>query len=77
MDAIALMDALQLNRVVLAGYDWGGRAACVAAALRPERCTGLVSVNSYLIQDIAKAGLPISPSTALLLRQHTFAQFFW
>ncbi len=56
------MDALQLNRAVLAGYDWGGRAACVVAALWPERCTGLVSVNSYLIQDIAKAGLPLSPA---------------
>ena len=62
VDAIALMDALKLNRAVLAGYDWGGRAACVAAALWPERCTDLVSVNSYLIQDIAKAGLPIPPS---------------
>jgi pimeloyl-ACP methyl ester carboxylesterase len=60
-DVIALMDALQIPRAVLAGYDWGGRAACVAAALWPERCTGLVSVNSYLIQDIAKAGLPIAP----------------
>ncbi|MEP7041995.1 MAG: alpha/beta hydrolase [Dokdonella sp.] len=57
-DVIALMDALKLPRAVLAGYDWGGRAACVAAALWPERCRGLVSVNSYLIQDIAKAGLP-------------------
>ena len=62
VDMIALMDALKLDRAVLAGYDWGGRAACVAAALWPERCTGLVSVNSYLIQDIAKAGLPIPPS---------------
>jgi pimeloyl-ACP methyl ester carboxylesterase len=62
VDVIALMDALKLNRAVLAGYDWGGRAACVAAALWPERCTGLVSVNSYLIQDITKAGLPIHPS---------------
>ncbi|MBD1806625.1 alpha/beta hydrolase [Microcoleus sp. FACHB-SPT15] len=62
VDVIALMDALKLNRAVLAGYDWGGRAACVAAALWPERCTGLVSVNSYLIQDIVKAGLPIPPS---------------
>jgi pimeloyl-ACP methyl ester carboxylesterase len=62
VDVIAFMDALQLNRAVLAGYDWGGRAACVAAALWPERCTGLVSVNSYLIQDIAKAGLPLPPS---------------
>jgi pimeloyl-ACP methyl ester carboxylesterase len=59
-DAIALMDALQIPRAVFAGYDWGGRAACVAAALWPERCTGLVSVNSYLIQDIAKAALPIA-----------------
>jgi pimeloyl-ACP methyl ester carboxylesterase len=58
-DVIALMDALQLPRAVIAGYDWGGRAACVAAALWPERCTGLVSVNSYLIQDIAKAALPL------------------
>ncbi|MBW4445107.1 MAG: alpha/beta hydrolase [Plectolyngbya sp. WJT66-NPBG17] len=61
-DVIALMDALKLNRAVLAGYDWGGRAACVVAALYPERCTGLVSVNGYLIQDIAKAKLPIPPS---------------
>jgi pimeloyl-ACP methyl ester carboxylesterase len=62
VDVIALMDALALNRAVLAGYDWGGRAACVVAALWPERCTGLVSVNGYLIQDIAKAGMPLPPS---------------
>jgi pimeloyl-ACP methyl ester carboxylesterase len=60
-DVIALMDALKIRRAVFAGYDWGGRAACVAAALWPERCAGLVSVNSYLIQDIAKAGAPIAP----------------
>ena len=62
VDVIALMDALGVNRAVLAGYDWGGRAACVTAALWPERCTGLVSVNSYLIQDIASAGRPLPPS---------------
>ncbi|WP_310391313.1 alpha/beta hydrolase [Hymenobacter sp.] len=61
-DVIALLDALQLKRAVLAGYDWGGRAACVAAALWPERCTGLVSVNGYLIQDIAKASRPLAPT---------------
>ncbi|MFL5578656.1 MAG: alpha/beta fold hydrolase [Gemmatimonadaceae bacterium] len=61
-DVIALMDALQLTRAVLAGYDWGGRAACVAAALWPERCAGVVSVNGYLIQDIAKAALPLAPA---------------
>lgn len=57
-DLLALLDALGIDRAVLAGYDWGGRAACVVAALHPERCVGLVSVNSYLIQDIAKAALP-------------------
>lgn len=62
VDVIALMDALQITRAVLAGYDWGGRAACVAAALWPERCVGLVSVNSYLIQDIANARLPLPPA---------------
>jgi pimeloyl-ACP methyl ester carboxylesterase len=59
-DVIDLMNALQIPRAVLAGYDWGGRAACVVAALWPERCKGLVSVNSYLLQDIAKAALPIA-----------------
>jgi len=52
------MDALSIPRAVFAGYDWGGRAACVGAALWPERCIGLVSVNSYLIQDIANALKP-------------------
>jgi pimeloyl-ACP methyl ester carboxylesterase len=57
-DLIALMDALSIPRAVFAGYDWGGRAACVGAALWPERCNGLVSVNGYLIQDIASALQP-------------------
>jgi pimeloyl-ACP methyl ester carboxylesterase len=60
-DLIALMDALAVPRAVFAGYDWGGRAACVAAALWPERCIGLVSVNGYLVQDIAKAMVPVKP----------------
>ncbi len=62
VDVIALLDAMQIRRAVLAGYDWGGRAACVVAALWPERCAGLVSVNSYLIQDIAKAAKPLAPA---------------
>jgi pimeloyl-ACP methyl ester carboxylesterase len=61
-DLMALMDALSIQRAVLAGYDWGGRAACIGAALWPERCIGLVSVNSYLIQDIANALLPAQPA---------------
>jgi pimeloyl-ACP methyl ester carboxylesterase len=60
-DLLALMDALGVSRAVLAGYDWGGRAACVVAALWPQRCAGLVSFNSYNIQDIAKA---MEPDTA-------------
>jgi pimeloyl-ACP methyl ester carboxylesterase len=60
-DLIALIDALGIERAVFAGYDWGGRAACVAAALWPERCSGLVSVNGYLIQDIARAMVPARP----------------
>ena len=61
-DVVELMDALDIPRATLAGYDWGGRAACVAAALWPERCAGLVSVNSYLIEDVRKAVNPIDPS---------------
>ncbi len=58
-DVIALMNALRIPKAVLAGFDWGGRAACVAAALWPDRCKGLVSVNSYLIQDITHAMSPV------------------
>ena len=60
-DVVALMDALGIRRAVLAGHNWGGRAACVAAALWPERCRGMVTVNSYLIQDLSRAMLPLSP----------------
>jgi pimeloyl-ACP methyl ester carboxylesterase len=59
-DLLALLDALAIPRAVLAGYDWGGRAACVVAALWPERCAGLVSYNSYNIQDISRAMTPDS-----------------
>ena len=60
-DLMALRDALSVPRAVFAGYDWGGRAACIGAALWPERCIGLVSVNSYQIQDIANALSPARP----------------
>jgi pimeloyl-ACP methyl ester carboxylesterase len=60
-DLKQLMDALQIKRAVLAGYDWGGRAACVVAALWPERCAGLLSFNSYNIQHIAQAMTPDTP----------------
>src|SRR5262245_14356180 len=61
-DLLALMDALSIERTVLAGYDWGGRAACIVSALWPERVQGLVSSGSgYNIQDIAGAGRPLAP----------------
>jgi pimeloyl-ACP methyl ester carboxylesterase len=57
-DLRELMDALALERAVLAGYDWGGRAACIVAALWPERVRSLVSANGYNIQDIAGSAKP-------------------
>ena len=60
-DLIALMDALVLSRAALVGYDWGGRAACIVAALWPERVRCLVTGNGYNIQDIAHSGVPASP----------------
>lgn len=60
-DLREMMDALGLPRAVLAGYDWGGRAACVTAALWPERVRGLVSCTGYNIQNIAAAARPAAP----------------
>lgn len=60
-DLLALMDALAIPSAILAGYDWGGRAACVVAALYPERCAGLVTGTGYNIQDIARANEPQPP----------------
>ncbi|MEC5409558.1 alpha/beta hydrolase [Paraburkholderia sp. MPAMCS5] len=66
-DLLALMDALAIPRAVLAGYDWGGRACCVVAALWPTRCAGLVSLNGYSIFDHAKALVPATPQNELRL----------
>lgn len=64
-DLLSLMDALAIPRAVLAGYDWGGRAACIVAALWPERVTGLVSGLGYNIQDIAASVRPQPPENEL------------
>lgn len=61
LDIIALMDALHIKNAVLAGYDWGARTACIIAALWPERCKALVSVNGYLINNLERNKLPLSP----------------
>ena len=60
-DLVALLDALGIAHAVLAGYDWGGRAACIVAALWPERVRGLVTCGGYNIQDIAGAARPQAP----------------
>jgi pimeloyl-ACP methyl ester carboxylesterase len=59
-DVRDFMDALGIRNAWLAGYDWGGRAACVTAALWPERVRGLVSITGYNIQNIPNAGKPAS-----------------
>jgi pimeloyl-ACP methyl ester carboxylesterase len=61
-DLLDLMDELALPRAILVGFDWGGRAACVVAALWPERVKGLVVANGYSIQDIAAAKTPAPPA---------------
>ena len=65
-DAIALMDALELERAVVAGFDWGARTADIVAALWPERCTGLVSVSGYLIGSQAAGKVALPPQAAYL-----------
>jgi pimeloyl-ACP methyl ester carboxylesterase len=59
-DVRDFMDALSISSAILVGYDWGGRAACVVAALWPERVWGLVAITGYGIQDIAAASRPAS-----------------
>lgn len=61
-DLLALMDALKIPQAILAGYDWGGRAACVVSALWPERSSGLVSCASYNIHNIARSMEPDTPA---------------
>ena len=72
-DLLCLMNALDIPKALLAGYDWGGRAACVVAALWPERCVGLISCNSYNIQDIKNSINPGLPS----LEQKMWYQYYF
>jgi len=65
-DLIALMDALSIRDAILAGYDWGGRAACIVAALFPNRVKGLVTVAGYNIQNIPKYSEPAVPEIEML-----------
>jgi pimeloyl-ACP methyl ester carboxylesterase len=60
-DLLEFMDAMAIPRATLIGYDWGGRAACIVAALWPERVCALVTGNGYAIQDIAGSDAPLGP----------------
>jgi pimeloyl-ACP methyl ester carboxylesterase len=62
-DLRAFMAALGIERATLGGYDWGGRAACIMAALRPERVRGLLTITGYNIQNIAASTRP-APAAA-------------
>ncbi|MEZ2334261.1 alpha/beta fold hydrolase [Mucilaginibacter sp. RCC_168] len=61
VDIINLMDALQIKKAIFAGYDWGGRTACIIAALWPERCEALVSVSGYLMTNLEASKHPLPP----------------
>jgi pimeloyl-ACP methyl ester carboxylesterase len=60
-DLLDLMDGLQLKSAALAGYDWGGRAACIVAALWPQRARCLVSVGGYNMLNVAASAKPAPP----------------
>jgi len=72
-DLLQLLNALAVPSAVLAGYDWGGRAACIVAALWPERARGLVSCGGYNIQDIAGSAVPQPPE----LEHRYWYQFYF
>jgi pimeloyl-ACP methyl ester carboxylesterase len=62
VDVIAHMDALGIEKAILAGFDWGGRSADIVAALWPDRCQALVSVSGYLIGSQAAGAVPLPPA---------------
>ena len=65
VDVVALMDALGIDRAIIAGFDWGARTAAIVAALWPQRCTGLVSVSGYLIGSREGNRAPLPPKAEL------------
>jgi pimeloyl-ACP methyl ester carboxylesterase len=65
VDITALMDALKINKAVIAGFDWGARTANIIAALWPERCKAMVSVSGYLIGSQESGKMPLPPNAEL------------
>jgi len=64
-DVTALMDALNIKKAILAGFDWGARTANVVGVLWPERCKAMVSVSGYLIGNQEAGKLPLPPTAEL------------
>jgi pimeloyl-ACP methyl ester carboxylesterase len=64
-DTIALMDALKIDKAILAGFDWGARSVNIVSALWPERCKATVSVSGYLIGSQADGKMPLPPKAEL------------
>jgi pimeloyl-ACP methyl ester carboxylesterase len=60
-DVIDLLDGIGLSRAIFAGFDWGARAACAAAALWPQRCNGLVSAGGYALHHLGSSATPSRP----------------
>ncbi len=65
LDVVALMDALEIETAIVAGFDWGARTADIVAALWPERCKALVSVSGYLIGSQAAGKQPLPPEAEI------------
>jgi pimeloyl-ACP methyl ester carboxylesterase len=65
VDIINLMDALKIEKAIIAGFDWGARTANIIAALWPERCKALVSVSGYLIGNQKLGKIPLQPAAEL------------
>jgi pimeloyl-ACP methyl ester carboxylesterase len=63
-DVIDFADAMKLPRFAVAGFDWGGRAACIAAALHPDRVRAAVLVSGYLIQNTSPPARRAAPEAA-------------
>jgi pimeloyl-ACP methyl ester carboxylesterase len=65
VDTIAFMDALKIDKAILAGFDWGARTANIIAVLFPERCKAMVSVSGYLIGSQEAGKMPLPPKNEL------------
>src|SRR3989441_8199393 len=72
-DLLDFMDALGVRAAGLAGYDWGGRAACITAILAPERVRGLVTIGGYNVQNTLT---PAPPASAVAERSHWYQWYF-